>query len=488
MRVGIPEKWDMEYDVVVVGWGAAGSTAAVTAHDQGAEVLILEKMPDGGGNTRICGGNIIIPRGREFSDYLDTLSFKTTEREIIETFVEYALKNGDWIREMGGDVQVFAPLEVAYPTMIAAAGFPHISGAGTVVKYNIKGTPQEGKPSQRLWKFLSGLVAKRGIKVLTSTPAKELILSLEGEVIGVRAEREGKTVHIKARRAVILTCGGYENDPRMKWDYLPVKPVLFLGTPGNTGDGIRMVQKIGGDLWHMTRLSCLIGFKAPGFEAAFWVAFLSEGFIFVDKYGKRFVNEAGIEIHEYYKELSHFDIEKMEFPRVPLWAIFDEQTRRRGPLSRGTAGYNRDLYSWSLDNSTEIAKGWILQGKTVSELATKTSIDPRALEETIERYNGYCRAGKDADFARAKEDLRVLEPPFHAIQLWPALINTQGGPRRDKESRVLAPEGQPIPRLYAAGELGSIWGYLYQGACNIGEGLVFGRIAGKNAAAEKPWS
>jgi len=488
MRVGIPEKWDMEYDAVVVGWGAAGSTAAVAAHDQGAEVLILEKMPDGGGNTRVCGGNIIIPRGREFTDYLDTLSFKTTEREILETFVEYALKNGDWIREMGGDVQVFAPLEVAYPTMIAAAGFPHISGAETVVKYNIKGTPQEGKPSQRLWKFLSGLVAKRGIKVLTSTPAKELILSLEGEVIGVMAEKEGETVRIKARRAVILTCGGYENDPRMKWDYLPVKPVLFLGTPGNTGDGIRMVQKIGGDLWHMTRLSCLIGFKAPGFEAAFWVAFLSEGFIFVDKYGKRFVNEAGIEIHEYYRELSHFDVEKMEFPRVPLWAIFDEQTRRRGPLSRGTAGYNRDLYSWSLDNSTEIAKGWILQVKTVSELATKTSIDPLTLEETIERYNGYCRAGKDADFGRAKEDLRVLEPPLYAIQLWPALINTQGGPRRDKESRVLDPEGQPIRRLYAAGELGSIWGYLYQGACNIGEGLVFGRIAGKNAAAEKPWS
>ena len=98
------------------------------------------------------------------------------------------------------------------------------------------------------------------------------------------------------------------------------------------------------------------------------------------------------------------------------------------------------------------------------------------------------RRRKDEDFGRSKEDLRALEPPFYAIQLWPALINTQGGPRRDKESRVLDPEGKPIPRLYAAGELGSIWGYLYQGACNIGESLVFGQIAGKNAAAEKPWA
>ena len=488
MIVRVPDKWDLEYEVVVVGWGAAGTAAAVTAHDQGAKVVILEKMPDGGGNTRICGGNIIIPKGKEFIEYLDTLSFKTTEREIIETFVEYALKNGDWIREMGADVQVFRPLEVAYPTMIAGAGFPHVRGAETAVKYNIKGTPEEGKPSQRLWKFLSGLVTKRGIQVLTRTPARELIINAQGEVIGVTAEKEGKAISIKARQAVILTSGGYENDPRLKWDYMPVKPLLFLGTPGNTGDGIRMAQKVGGDLWHMTRLSCLIGFKAPEFEAAFWVSFLSEGFIFVDQYGRRFVNEAGIEIHEYYQELSHFDTEKMEFPRVPLWAIFDEQTRRRGALSRGTAGYNRDLYSWSLDNSAEITKGWILQGKTIAELAPRISVEPKALEETVSRYNRNCRAGRDEDFGRAKEDLRLLEPPLYAIQLWPALINTQGGPRRDKESRVLDPQGKPISRLYAAGELGSIWGYLYQGACNIGEALVFGRIAGKNAAAQKPWA
>jgi succinate dehydrogenase/fumarate reductase flavoprotein subunit len=487
MRVNVPEKWDQEYDVVVVGWGAAGTAAAVTAHDLGAKVLILEKMADGGGNTRICGGNIIIPKGKEFLEYLDTLTFKTTEREIIETFVENALKNSDWIREMGGEVQVFTPLEVAYPTMLAGAGFPHVRGAETVVKYNIKGTVQEGKPSQRLWKFLSGLVAKRGIKVLTRTPAKELIPNAHGEIIGVRAESEGKLFNIKARKGVILTCGGFENDPRFKWDYLPVKPVMFLGNPGNSGDGIRMVQKVGADIWHMTRLACLIGFKAPEFEACFWISFLSEGFIYVDKYGRRFVNESGIEIHEYYRELSYFDVEKMEFPRIPIWAIFDEQSRRRGALSRGTAGYNRDLYSWSLDNSAEIAKGWILQGKTAAELASRISMDPKVLEETLSRFNATCKSGKD-DFGRPKEDLRALEPPFYAIQLWPSLINTQGGPRRDKEARVLDTDGKAIPRLYAAGELGSIWGYLYQGACNIGEALVFGRIAGKNASAQEPWA
>jgi predicted oxidoreductase len=157
-------------------------------------------------------------------------------------------------------------------------------------------------------------------------------------------------------------------------------------------------------------------------------------------------------------------------------------------LSRGTAGYNRDLYTWSLDNSVEIEKGWIQKGKDVAGLASKIATDPKVLEETVSRFNRFCQAGKDEDFGRAREDLRVLEPPLYAMQLWPALINTQGGPRRDKEARVLDPDGKAIARLYAAGELGSIWGFLYQGACNIGESLVFGRIAGKNAAAENPWS
>jgi predicted oxidoreductase len=193
-----------------------------------------------------------------------------------------------------------------------------------------------------------------------------------------------------------------------------------------------------------------------------------------------------VEIHEWYRELSYFDIERMEFPRIPVWAIFDDNVRRKGPISRATTGYNRDLYKWSVDNSKEIKKGWILQDKKVGNLAKKMDIEPSVLEETLARYAEACKTGKDTEFGRPREHMKPLEPPFHAIKLYPALINTQGGPRRDKESRVLDPDGKPIPRLYAAGEFGSIWGYLYQGACNIGECLVFGRIAGNNAVNEKP--
>ena len=117
------------------------------------------------------------------------------------------------------------------------------------------------------------------------------------------------------------------------------------------------------------------------------------------------------------------------------------------------------------------------------------SVDKSNLENTITKYNDGCKTGIDAEFGRVKENLKAIKgPPYYAIKLYPALMNTQGGPRRDKEARVLDPYGKPIPRLYEAGELGSIWSFVYQGANSLGECIAFGRIAGKNAAGENPWS
>lgn len=488
MAGSIPEKWDMEADVVVVGYGAAGATAAVTAHDNDARALVLEKMPHGGGNSRVSGGSVRIAKGMEFAQFLEKVNFDTAPRDVIEAFVQGTMKNGDWVKEMGSELELRHVLTAAYPASTLTKTLNWVPGIDAAPRYQVKGTLKEGRPSMRLWRFLSGLVEKRGIKVMTSTPAKELIRRQDGEVVGVVAESEGKRLFVKARHAVIMTCGGFENDPALKWEYVPAKPTKFLGNPGNTGDGIRMVQKIGADLWHMNSLSCAIGFQAPGFDAAFHIHFMTPHFFFTDKYGRRFINEAGVDIHHYGMYLGDFDVKKLEFPRVPMWAVFDEKSIRMAPLVMPSSGYNLDLYEWSRDNSKEIAKGWILQGKTIAELAGKMSVDASVLEDTLKRYNESCKAGKDAELGRPKEHLGAVEKPFYAIQLWPALINTQGGPRRDRESRVLDPDGQPIPRLYAAGEFGSIWGYVYPGGCNVTECVVFGRIAGKNAAAEKPWS
>jgi 3-oxosteroid 1-dehydrogenase len=113
---------------------------------------------------------------------------------------------------------------------------------------------------------------------------------------------------------------------------------------------------------------------------------------------------------------------------------------------------------------------------------------PSVLDKTIKKYNRFCRKGEDTDFHRPPWSLTPIEnPPYYAVKLWPGGPNTQGGPRRNKKAQVMRPDNTPVPRLYAAGELGSVWGMLYQGGGNIAECIAFGRIAGTNAAAERAW-
>jgi hypothetical protein len=177
-----------------------------------------------------------------------------------------------------------------------------------------------------------------------------------------------------------------------------------------------------------------------------------------------------------------------------IYCIFDEKLRRKGPLYGGVEwkiGWveHLNLYHWSEDNSKEIEKGWIRKAGTIKELALMIGIDPIKLQETIRKFNQYCLNGKDPDFNRDPKTLEpITDPPYYSIKLVPTFINTQGGPRRNKRAQIINPYGETIPRLYSAGELGSIYSFLYQGGGNIGECLAFGRIAGRNAAAEKPWN
>jgi len=487
MSGAVPKNWDVECEVLVVGGGTAGSVAAITAHDEGADVLIVEKLGELGGNCNRCGGNLMTPTNGEFVEYLDALSHGTTEREILETFVRGGMKNEEWIKKMGGQAIIFAPLQVVYPGTGGGAGYPQAPKSEYMIKLNVKATGSEvDPPGVRLWRLIKKNIESRKIRIMTGAPVKEIIKTPEGTVVGAMAEKGDKKVYIKAKKAVILTNGGYENDSGLKWEYYSCKPVAFLGSPGNSGDGIRLAQKVGADLWHMTNMVCVIGFQAPGYEAAFSVSFYSPEFIFVSKYGKRFFCETGIDVHGYGKAFAYFDPERLEFPNLPAWSIFTERNRRMAPLNSGNSGMNRERYKWSTDNSAEIAKGWIIKGDSLAELAKKISVDASVLENTIKAYNQHCKAGKDLDFGRPKEDLVPIQgPPYYAVQIWPSLFCTQGGPRRDKESRVLDPDRRPIPRLYAAGELGSVIGFLYQGGANLTDCIVFGQIAGRNAAAEK---
>ncbi len=183
--MGATLTYDMETDVVVIGYGGAGAVSAITAHDNGASVIILEKMPAGGGNTSVCGGQILVPRGMEFVEYLKILSYNTTDDEIIELFVKEALKHKDWFKEMGGELQSPEALavEFTYPKFLRGPSFPHVHGAQYMDKYNVKGEVGTW-PYKRLWNLLSRNVERRQIRVVTNTPAGELVKNDKGEVVG----------------------------------------------------------------------------------------------------------------------------------------------------------------------------------------------------------------------------------------------------------------------------------------------------------------
>ncbi len=499
----VSERWDREADVVIAGYGGAGAAAAITAHDEGAQVIIIESMPEGGGNTSVSMGGFLCPTNTQDAiTYITALydfSHSELDQEVVRIFAEESIKNIEWIKGLreGTEVQVYGH-----------AGFPQVPGAESMNKYLVKGT-EKGMTAfaKNLWSLLSYAVEeKRTIPVMTNTPARSLVTNSEGEIIGIVVEHEKREVAIRAHRGVILTTGGYEYDTRTLQNSVKGFPIYASGNPGNTGDGIRMAQKVGAGLWHMNGVSCGLGIKVPDYEAAFLAMIRAPSHIFVDRHGRRFVNEAAIESHAGLLTVDHYDSHALEYPRIPCYAIFDENARLAGPISGATGlGAAGRHYTWSRDNSVEIEKGWIIRGSTLAELAERINMDAEVLETTVSQWNSDIKDGKDTQFDRpshAQDDTRpayrdqalpVLSapletPPYYALELHPSLLNTQGGPRRNAAAQVLDAFGDPIPRLYSAGELGSLWGIIYQGAGNIAECMVFGRIAGRNAAAERPWA
>jgi len=494
-------KKGIEADVVVIGYGCAGAVAAMSAHDKGSKVIILEKMPAGGGSTFLSNGGILIPTAMEFSQYLQSICFGTTEGDIINTFVKDAMKIEDYFREIGGESERWVSQEIgtSFPPL-SRPSWPKVAGGKSMVRCHVKAyhvSPSKGNLSLAeryreagraygpdLWKLLIDNVERREISVLVNTSAKNLVKNDNGEVVGVIAEKQGEKILVKAKKAVVLATGGFGANEAMRQAHLPC-PFQFLGLSYAAGDGLVMAQKAGAAMWHMLGIVGQLGFKAPELEAAFQIMVPSEKFIFIDRDGLRFTNETEMKLHNMWRIVSPFDPERLYYPRIPSYLIIDEITRKKAPLSRSWRPH--DNYMWSLDNSAEVAKGWIHQGQTLSDLAKQISVDGSVLEHTVNAFNEFCRTGVDGDFGRAKELMGPINtPPYYALEIWPAIVSTSGGPRHDKESRVLDHSGKPIPRLYAAGELGSLFGWLYEAGGGLSECLVFGRIAGRNAAAEKP--
>lgn len=464
--------WDEEADVVVLGYGGAGAVAAISAHDAGAKVIVVEK-DRGGGNTCLATFTFLCPiKDSAAKEHVRLLSFGTVEKDTIKAFVEWSSRNVDFIKELGGDVEVCPP----GPT------FPALPGSETMVRYRVKGEKGESGGAS-LWRLLSQNVERRNIRVYRQTVAKRLVRSGD-EVIGVETEQGGRRLAVRARRGVVIATGGFEYNEAMKREYLAGYPIYAFGHAGNRGDGIKLAQEVGADLWHMKAVAAPMGYKFPEYEAAFTMRMPANGFIIVDQNGRRFCNETGLEHYSMWMEVARFDMERLRFSRIPSYLVFGEETRLCGPITSVGHGANRG-YAWSADNSEEIRRGWIASGKDAAELAGRLGVgSAEQLRETVAAYNGACRRGRDEQFGRSAATLVELGGQLYGVPLWPCLLNTQGGPKRNARGEILDVWGRPIKRLYGAGELGSIWGFLYQSGGNLGECLASGRIAGLHAASE----
>jgi len=500
-----------DFDVIVVGYGFAGANAAIAAHDAGARVLVLEKMPDPGGISICSAGGIRVAADADAAfAYLQATNADTAPDAVIRALANGMTDVQSYLEELasacgatviykqapglypfpGQDTFGFAMVE-SVPDFDPVAAYPYATalGAGALV-----------------FKVLQDNIASRNIEVRLSTPVARLRTDTQGRVIGVQTH---SGTCLTARRGVVLACGGFEADPSMQAQYWQGKPVVSCAYAGNTGDGIRMAQAAGADLWHMWHYHGTYGFRVDGYpfgvrtkrlpdwyprtdggEPGFDSSIFNSGkavkmpWILLDQDGQRFMNEYEPYMQDTgHRHLDSFKPETQSYPRIPAWLIADEQGRQLFPWGQPLYNDREVQLEWSADNSAEVAAGIIGRADSLDELARAIAVDVNQLHQQIQRWNGYCANEQDADFGRPRSSmLPISTAPFYYAQMWPIVSNTQGGPVHDARQRVLNPFGEPIAGLFAAGELGSVFGHLYLSGGNVSECFIGGRQAGLEAA------
>lgn len=508
-----------EFDLVVVGYGAAGAAAALTAAEGGASVLILEKQAQDAHtpSAKMSGGFIFgVNDVERATAYMHRCAGGMIPLAVTRAWAEKAKTLVEWHDAMGTDLHLERihgaeqPFDGAdaidvYQQGLLADGRPVQEAMAGIEDFNSPHIRAAGGTDRSLPMFRYGFeyftalteaVERRpAIRVAWSSPGRRLVRDGDGRVVGVEHGGDVGGGVVRARHGVVLTCGGYEHDEELKLNYLRAYPIHFYGNPGNTGDGIRMAQDVGASLWHMNQMSGrAIGHFTldDGRSVDVPVQIAPGGYVIVDKNGRRFGDEypqAMLE-HAFYYHLLSYDADAFDYPRIPCYWVFDQRRLEAGPLIPVGAGAHRvGLYDWSPDNRAEIDRGWIATGATVEEAAAAAGVrDPAATAATVEEYNSYCAAGGGDPFGRPAESLVALDTgPFYCVALYPGGANTSGGPRRNERAEILDAFGEPIPGLYGAGELGQAYGALTpSGGSNLSDANCFGRIAAEAALGLHP--
>ncbi len=463
--------WNCEYDVVIIGYGGAGAAAAITAAENNLKTLLVEKAPAGceGGNSRFCSQRFLrteIADRDKMITYMKEVRGLYTDNmsdDIIDYLVDGYTKTTEWFAAHGGYVD----------NPKVDPEFPEFINSDVAIKnYNDKEFQGVFWPVMR--RNIEDLRKSGAIDVWNSCPAEELHQDpVSKSILGVKVKKFDKELNIRATKGIVLACGGFENNNEMIEDFIQLPYCIPLGSQFNTGDGIKMAQKVGADLWHMSATSGpFFEFQNPETHIPFrqimgtlsYSTLKDLGAIIVGADGTRFVAETTNLKHGHVK----FHGLYIRVPTsLPAYVILDEASRLVKPLYR----------TWSPGMVDEIEKGWVIKGDTLAELAGKIGLSADGLQGGVDEYNAACAAGSDP-LGRPAQYLHAIgDGPYYAMPITPALINTQGGPARDLQCQVLDVDRNPIPNLYSAGELGSFYSALYQGAGNIAECIITGQDA-----------
>ncbi|MFT3914922.1 MAG: flavocytochrome c [Anaeromyxobacteraceae bacterium] len=469
----LPKRWDETTDVLVVGTGFAGLSAAVEARVAGADVLVIEKMPVHGGNSIINGG--------DFCAAGNTFQKEAGVQDSPELMLKDMLKAGASLNhlELARLVAERSNEALEWTKSFVGARYGRLNfHGGHSVKRSVQTVNQSGS------ELVNKLLAKAkelGARFSMRTKLVRLLVR-DGRVVGVEVkrgydwpdEKSGETVFIKARRAVVLGSGGFSQDKRLRRIHDPRITDTFESTnhPGATGEALLAACKIGAMDVQMDwiQLGPWTSPDEPGFGNTPQVCERIVGYgLMVDpSTGKRFFKETGNrkERADAIIALGHpavivgdsYAIEKQVVPKV-------------------------------LQKAMEV--GAVKRFDTLEAVAANYGIPVQPFLEQVARWNGFVAAGKDTDLdcKLFPDTKQTVQGPFYAMRLWPRVHHTMGGLDIDKDARVQSFDFAPIAGLYAAGEVtGGVHGAVRLGSVAMADCVVFGRIAGKNAAAEKPWA
>ena len=546
---------EQEFDLVVVGSGAAGLTAALTAALNGLTAVVLEKTEYFGGSTARSGGGVWLPgnsvlrkagrldspsKARQYLAYVagdvvpESLQTALLDHgpEMLDLVLAHTPLRFDWVenysdyypeapggqatgrsvepsllnaRVLGTELASLRPPYLPAPAGITVTqanyrwmslGTSHPRAITTMARVTGRMIVSKLRKRQLLsmgQALAAGLragLAAANVPVWLNTPMTGLQVT-DGRVTGVEITRDGEPAVVRATRGVLLATGGFEQNEEMRQRYqrAPIGTEWTVGSPGNSGDGILAGQAVGGvlelmdDAWWGPSIPLTGG-------PVFCLAERSlPGCIFVNSAGERFVNEAAP-----YVDAVHamYDRHTEANPHIPCWMIADQRYRNRYVFA-GIPPRKPLPRRW-------LKSGVVVKADSLAELAAQIGVSADGLAKTVDKFNEYARAGKDADFGRGDSaydryygdpnckpnpNLAPLaQPPYYAIKIVPGDLGTKGGLRTDERARVLRADGTVITGLYAAGNTSAmVMGRSYAGpGATIGPAMTFGYLAALDAA------